>query len=37
MYLWQREISVCEVLVPIKAVPVKNDCLLHQKFDLHKY
>ena len=24
-YLWQGEISVCKVLVPIKVVPVKTD------------
>ena len=35
--LWQGEISVCKVLVPIKVVPVKNDYFLHQKFELHKY
>ena len=26
-YLWQAEISVCKVLVPIKVMPVKNDYL----------
>ena len=36
-YLWQGEISVCEVLVPIKVVSVKNDCFLHPKFELHRY
>ena len=27
-YLWQGEISVFKVLVPIKVVPVKNDYFL---------
>ena len=36
-YLWQGEISVCKVLVPIKLVPVKNDYFLHPKFKLHRY
>ena len=36
-YLWQGEISVCKVLVPIKIVPVKNDYFLHPKFELHRY
>ena len=35
-YLWQGEISVCNVLVRIKVVPVKNDHFLDQKFKLHK-
>ena len=36
-YLWQGEMGVCKVMVPIKVVPVKNDHLLHQKFQLYKY
>ena len=36
-YLWQREISVCKVLVPIKRVPVKNDYFLYPEFELHRY
>ena len=36
-YLWQGEISVCKVIVPIKVVPVKNDYFLHPKFELHRY
>ena len=36
-YMWQGEISVCKVLVPIKAVPVKNDYFLCPKFELHRY
>ena len=36
-YLWQGEISVCKVLVPIKVVPVKNDYFLHPKIELHRY
>ena len=36
-YLWQGEISVCKVLVPIKVVPVKKDYFLHPKFELHRY
>ena len=36
-YLWQGEISVCKVLVPIKVVPVNNDCFLHPKLELHRY
>ena len=33
-YLWQGEISAYKVLVSIKVVPVKDDYLLHQKFEL---
>ena len=33
-YLWQREISACKVLMPIKIVPVKNDHFLNPKFEL---
>ena len=36
-YLWQGEISVCKVLVPIKVVIVKNGYFLHPKFELHRY
>ena len=36
-YLWQGEISVCKVLVPIKVVQVKNDYFLHPKFELQRY
>ena len=36
-YLWQGEISVCKVLLPIKVVSVKNDYFLHPKFELHRY
>ena len=36
-YLWQGEISVCKVLVPIKVVSVKNDYCVHPKFELHTY
>ena len=35
-YLWQGEIGVCKILVPIKVVPVKNDNFLHPKFELHR-
>ena len=36
-YLLQGEISVCNVLVPIKIVPVKNDYFLQPKFELDRY
>ena len=29
--------SVQKVLVSVKAVPVKNDYIIHQKFQLHRY
>ena len=32
--MWQREISACKVLMPIKIVPVKNDHFLNPKFEL---
>ena len=35
--MWQVEISVCKVLVPIKVVLVKNDYILYQNFELHRY
>ena len=35
--MWQKEISVCKVLVPIKVLPVKNDYFLYQNFELHRY
>ena len=36
-YMWQGEISVCKVLVPVKVVLVKNDYFLFPKFELRKY
>ena len=41
-YLWQEEISICEVVVPIKVmlkviVMVKNNYFFHPKFDLRRY
>ena len=36
-YLWEGEINVCKILVPIKVVPVKNDYFLHPKFELHSF
>ena len=33
-YFWQREISICKVLVPIKVVPPKNNYFLHQKLEI---
>ena len=36
-YLWEGEISVCKVVVPIKEVLVKNDYFLHTKFELRRY
>ena len=36
-YLWQRDINVCKVLMPIKVVLVKNDYFLQPKFELHRY
>ena len=35
--MWQGEISVCKVPVPIKVLPVKNDYFLYQTFELHRY
>ena len=35
-YLWQGEISMYKVLVPIKVVSGKNDYFCYQKFDLHR-
>ena len=35
--MWQGEISVCKVLVPIKVVLVKNDYFLYSKFELLRY
>ena len=35
-YMWQGEISICKVLVPIQVEPVKNDYFLHPKFELHR-
>ena len=34
-YLWQGEIIVFQVLVPIKVVLVKNDYFRHPKFESH--
>ena len=36
-YLQQGEISVHNVREPVKVVLVKNDYLLHRKFELHRY
>ena len=36
-YLWQKKISVCKVLAPIKVRPVKNNYFLFPKFELHRY
>ena len=35
--MWEGEINVCKVLVPIKVVLVENDYLLYPKFELHRY
>ena len=36
-HLCHRENNVCNVLVPIKVVLIKNDYSLHPKFELHTY
>ena len=33
-YLWQGEISICKMLVPIKIVLGKNYYIFHQKFEM---
>ena len=34
--LWQGEISIFKLQVPIKVVPGKSYYFLHQKFELHR-
>ena len=36
-YLWQEEIGVYKVLVPVKILLVKNDYFLRPKFEFHRY
>ena len=36
-YLWQVDINVCKVLVPIKVLLVKNNYFLHKIIVLHRY
>ena len=36
-HLWHGENNVCNVLVSIKVVLIKNDYFLHPKFELHTY
>ena len=35
--MWQGEISIFKLLVPIKVVLVKNDYFLYPKFEMHRY
>ena len=32
--MWQGEISICKLIVPIKVVLVKNDYFLYPKFEI---
>ena len=36
-YLWQEEIGVFKVLVPVKILLVKNNYFLRPKFEFHRY